>query len=515
MLPATPTPARLLDSRWLGAALLATVVVLRTPAFAVGIANIDECDFALFGRMVEAGAVPYVGVADIKPPLLYLIYHATEALFGRSFDAIRVLGIGSILATALLVRAAARAWTGDDRAGWAAAFLSVLAIVCESPAVNAEILMNVPIAAALLLLVRAERTGRLLLDVAVGAAIGVASLVKHQAAIAVLALFIAHVLLPGRGPGWRSLRRVFGLALGFSVPWLAAAAIAASQDWPSFYYWVVTRNLYQASGARVSSVGRGVSTTALYLAATTLPWWLALRSAARRRDGVAVALVVVVALTCVAVSAGGRFYEHYFLQFAPPLALLGGPELVVLLERWGEIGRVRRACVVALAVLPLFASVAYATARAVRQDFPGQNAKAKAIAEWLRSHTAPDDRVFMWGDYSVVYCLADRLPGTRYMRTAPLVGDFDPEHLPRSTSVDVFQSARDIDQALRDLAANRPAVVVDTSPADLHGWSRFPLSSVAPIARYVHEHYALVAHPAGAAVYLRRTAAPELGAAGP
>src|SRR5512132_3071620 len=119
-------------------ALVATVVLLRAPGFAVGIANIDECDFALFGRMVHAGAVPYLGVADIKPPLTYVAYHLAELLAGGpSFTAIHLLGIAAIVATALLLRAAAKAWLANESAGWAAAWLSVLAICCESPAVNA------------------------------------------------------------------------------------------------------------------------------------------------------------------------------------------------------------------------------------------------------------------------------------------------------------------------------------------------------------------------------------------
>jgi hypothetical protein len=110
----------------------------------------------------------------------------------------------------------------------------------------------------------------------------------------------------------------------------------------------------------------------------------------------------------------------------------------------------------------------------------------------------------MWGDYSIVYCLAERLPGTRYMRTAPHVGDFDPAHLPRGASFPVQRSERDIEQTLQDLCRNEPAVVVDTSPADLHGWSGFPLSRVPELDRYVREHYRQVASPAGAAVYVRQ-----------
>ena len=490
-------------------ALVAAVAVLRAPGFAVGIVNLDECDFALFGRMVQAGAVPYLGVADIKPPLTYVASHLAERLAGGpSFTAIHLLGVAAILATALLLRAAARAWTGDDRAGWAAAWLSVLAVVCESPAVNAEILMNVPVAAALLAAVLAERRGLLRLDVASGIAIGVATLVKQQAGIALVALGVAYLVpLVSRGAASRRpLLRAGALAAGFCLPWAAAAAVAASYDWPSFYSWVIARNLHQVQAARSFSWLRAAGSVALCLAATALPWGLAVRRAARPRDAIATALALLLALTFIPVSLGGRFYEHYFLQFAPPLALLGAPELAALARRFAGLGRLRRGALVALALLPFLGSVGYATARGVARDFPSQDPKANVIAAWLRANTRPGDRVFLWGDFSVVYCLAERLPGTRYMRTAPHIGDFDPLQLPPGPPAHRFRSETDIALTLSDLTANRPAVVVDTSPADLHGWSRFPLADLPDVDGYVREHYVAAAAPAGAVVYLRKDA---------
>jgi dolichyl-phosphate-mannose-protein mannosyltransferase len=550
MAPA-PSPARAspraLPDRALGLALVAAVAVLRAPGFAVGIVNLDECDFALFGRMVQAGAVPYLGVADIKPPLTYVAYHLAERLAGGpSFTAIHLLGVAAILATAFLLRAAARAWTGDDRAGWAAAWLSVLAVVCESPAVNAEILMNVPVAAALLAAVLAERRRLLRLDVASGIAIGVATLVKQQAGIALVALGVAYLVplvsasfdsasfdsAPLRGATLRTngegatpgtngegatlrtngrapLLRVAALAAGFCLPWASAVAVAAAYDWPSFYSWVIARNLHQMQAARSFSWPRAAGSVALCLAATALPWGLAVRRALAPRDAIATALALLAALTWIPVSLGGRFYEHYFLQFAPPLALLGAPELAALTRRLGALGRLRRGALVALALLPFVGSVGYATARGLAHDFPSQDPKANAIAAWLRANTQPGDRIFLWGDFSAVYCLAERLPGTRYMRTAPHIGDFDPLQLPPGRPARRFRSETDIALTLADLAANRPAVVVDTSAADLHGWSRFPLADVADVDRYVREHYLAAAHPAGAVVYLRNDAGAE------
>jgi hypothetical protein len=498
--------------------LVLVVLVLRAPGFAVGIANIDECDFALFGRMVKAGAVPYLGVADIKPPLTYVAYHFAEVLAGGpSFPAIRILGIASILATALLLRAAARTWLGDDRAGWAAAWLSVLAICCESPAVNAEILMNVPVAAALLFFVRGERSRSAWWDLACGVAIGIAALVKHQAGITLVALGLVHLatLALRKGERGHALARGLALGAGFLGAWVAAGLVAAANDWPAFYYWVVTRNLHQVAIARTSSFVRGSTAIVEVLALTALPWVLAVRSALRQRDRIATALALLLALTWIPVSMGGRFYEHYFLQFAPPLALLGASAAVRVLEAWPSLGAWHRRAWAFFVLAPVLGVLGYNSARAVLRDYPAQDPKVRAIASWLRANTSPEDRVFLWGDYSVIYCLADRLPGTRYMRTAPHIGDFDPGQIAPGESVPVFRSERDIAQTLTDLSANRPRVVVDTSTADLHGWSRFPLARVHELEAYVRDGYDLVAQPGGASIYLRRSPTAARGSSSP
>ena len=135
---------------------------------------------------------------------------------------------------------------------------------------------------------------------------------------------------------------------------------------------------------------------------------------------------------------------------------------------------------------------------------PAQEARTRELGAWLRTHTSAEDRLFVWGHYTTIYVLADRLPGTRYYATSVHVGDFDPHHLPEGFDLTPYVSPRDVDLTLGDLEANRPAYVIDTAPADIHDWHRVPLELVPALRRYVDEHYALVATPGGAAVYRRR-----------
>jgi hypothetical protein len=236
-----------------------------------------------------------------------------------------------------------------------------------------------------------------------------------------------------------------------------------------------------------------------------LIWWLAAReSTARPRQPIGLGLALALWLTWIPVSLGGRFYEHYFLQFAPSLALLAAPGLAALWEQRHALARGRRVALALALALPPLASLAVSFGLGAAGHYPSQNAKANQVASWLSAHTAPEEQVFIWGYFPPIYFLARRMPGTRYLHTGLLMGNFDPHHLGADFDAASHVSAEDLSRTLQDLNHNRPAVVVDTSPADIHDWSKIPLAKFPSLARYVEENYRLVGEPGGALVYRRR-----------
>src|SRR5262249_33590054 len=131
------------------------------------------------------------------------------------------------------------------------------------------------------------------------------------------------------------------IVAGYVAPWALTAAVCAAQgSFAAFYDWVVRRNVFQISTAHVFAAGEVLPSIAAALGAASFAWWLALRQIRRQPgDSFQRALVGLLALTVIPVSIGQRFYEHYFLQFVPPLALLGAPQLVSLADRWPQIAR--------------------------------------------------------------------------------------------------------------------------------------------------------------------------------
>jgi hypothetical protein len=488
--------------------LLAAIVILRAAGFVFGLLNLDECDFALFGRLVHEGATPYVGVVDNKPPLTYFAFAMAglAGVNGSWIVSIRVLGVLTVFLTSVALFAAAKTWTEDERQGWAAAWLGVAAGLCESPSVSAELLMNMPAAAALYCLARADRENRLKFDAAAGAAAAIALLFKQQAAIlpVAVAVAIAWEGLRGREPSCRrALLRLTSFGCGLVVPMsLLAGLFAKFAALGPLYEWSVLRNIAQVGSSSPFSLWRAAGAIGTcVLGAALIPWLLALRGSQPIRDTFHRTLVLLLVLTACSVSLGGRFYAHYFLQFVPPLALLGAPQLVLLWDRWPRLRPAARAMLLSMALLPALVYLGYGFGQGFAGGYPGQDPKTKAVAQWLAQNTARSDRVFVWGDQSVIYCSADRLPGTRYLRTAFHVGDVDPAHV--GTAFSPQLSRQDIENTIADLEANSPAIVVDTSTANIHHWSLFSLRTIPELDQYVRTRYRLEASPAGAAVYRR------------
>ena len=480
--------------------LLAAILVLRSAGFAFGLLNIDESDFAIIAKRMLQGALPYVDVVDIKPPLAYVAF-LPAGLFGpASILPMHLLAVLWVLATALVLKRAARRWTGSELAGVAAAWLSVIAGSCEVPATNTELLINLPIAAALLFWVRSETGGGLRDAWLAGLCIGLATLVRHQGILVLAALGLALCLR-------FALRKATAMTAGFALPWLLTVAFyAAAGHLPEFWDWVIGRNfLYVASGSSGSALERAAATIPLCVGAVALPWALATLETFRptQRGPARTGLLLSLWLTWVSVSIGGRFYEHYFLQFVPPLALLAAPRAGRLLESWTPLPRHTRAWVAALAVLPSLALLGYSLARGAAGNYPGQEPRARELAAWLEQHTVPADTLFVWGHYSPIYYLAHRLPGTRYLTTSVHVGNFDPGLLPDGFDLSPFRSDRDVALTLQDLEKNQVPVFVDTAPSGIHHWDRVPLSTVPVLGQYLAAHYRLEATVAGARIYRR------------
>jgi len=486
----TSAAARWLSSPW---TLLLAVAVLRVPAFVYGVLDIDESDFALIARRIAQGAMPYVDIADIKPPLAFLAYLPSGIFESVPLWPMQAVAVLWVAATSLVLRAAARRMTGSEVAGWCAAWLALVAGFCELPKVSTEILMNLPSAAALWFWVRAEQEEGKWFDLAAGACIGLASLFRHQGAVLLLSLG-AVMLVRGR------VGRLLSMAAGFALPWgLAGGFFAGTGHFAEFWDWVVRRN-FRYTSLHQGWLGRFAEGVLPSLAATLAAWIVAVRASAgalrRGPSAIEAGLIASLAASCAAICLGGRFYSHYFLQFIPLLALLGAGEAAAMIRKWPRTAA-------ALCLLPALVLGGVTIGRGMENGYPCQEPRARLLAGWLEENTRPDERLFVWGHFSPIYLMSHRLPGTRYLTTSVHVGNFDPAHVPPGFDLSPFRSDADVALTLSDLERNRVPLFIDTAPAGIHSWNRVPLSTVPALARYLAEHYRPVAEVAGARIYRR------------
>src|SRR5262249_52229794 len=149
----------------------------------------------------------------------------------------------------------------------------------------------------------------------------------------------------------------------------------------------------------------------------------------------------------------------------------------------------QRQTALALVLLPVMTAQCVHLGRGLTGKYPSQEPRTRAIADWLRAHTLPDERVVVYGHFTPIYQEAERLPGTRYIHTSQLFGNVDAMQLPDDVDAARLRAPDDEAAFIEDLATRRAQWFVDTSPANIKSWSKLPLAALPSLARYLNAHY--------------------------
>ncbi|WP_291864974.1 glycosyltransferase family 39 protein [Maribacter sp.] len=113
-----------LKSRSVFLLLSAISFVLRFPFFFRDYIDRDESTFILLGQSWVEGHLPYTELWDLKPPITYIFFAGIIAAFGKSFIAIRAVGVLIVAITAFFTFKIAIQLTTRKTAFWAS-FLCV------------------------------------------------------------------------------------------------------------------------------------------------------------------------------------------------------------------------------------------------------------------------------------------------------------------------------------------------------------------------------------------------------
>jgi hypothetical protein len=503
---------------WIAVAILTTL--LRAPSLFVEVLDPDEAGHAVNTWVWMSGGTPYVDFVDNKQPLLYAAYAAAFASLGRSLIAVHALTIPWLLLTAWLIgRLARRVWD-DDAAARAAALLFTLASVAyvekDMLSTNTEVLMNLPLVAAFWLLVDVcdESGWRAGFS---GALAAIAALFNLKAAFALPALIAAAFAVPATGRRWRG---TVWLLSGF----LIVVAAATAWFWQRgalgpFLYWNVLLNI-DYMGAGVGPGYAGYANGIVYgyprlvvFALGTAPLWVCAAAAWRSSGRHAVAralrwpLVLWAAGSLAAVCLGGRFYGHYFIQIIPPLAVLASGPVSSLRDRRPILHGVA----VAAMVLPACGWTVAGYARIAGERLDSLRPPIAAVADAVRAHTGPDDRIFVWGYWPQLYYHTRRRPASRFVFPQSLAGYVpgNPAALAPGWDPNPFIVEEHWRLFSAEMARHPADLIVDTAPGSIHFWERYPIDRYPVLRDLVARRYTRVAVIDGVILYRLRGEARE------
>lgn len=307
--------ARAID-RYRLAVLIAVAIAARAGTFGNPNVHVDEQFYLYVARRMTEGALPFVDVWDRKPLGLFLVYVPAAMLpYGWSIWAYQGLALIAVVATAWLVaRIAEQAnWSrGATAAG--VAYILLLNWVGGQGG-QAPVFYGLPVALAMLLVLRGGARGEMLAMALLGIALQIKYSVLFEGVFAGLYILWRHWQAGERSPLLRRAAMLAGIAL---LPTLAAFAWYVTIGHGAAFWYANFQSI----------IDRGEDPLDQQLAfLTTLAVWLAIPVAlaiAGLRGGDAAARRFIglwLAAAIAGVLVFGGWYLHYGLPVMVPASV--------------------------------------------------------------------------------------------------------------------------------------------------------------------------------------------------
>src|SRR5213079_32485 len=465
----------------------------------------SEAMYSVVANEIVDGGRPYADAVERKPPLIFWTYAAIFKVASKfNWKALHIVALVWTLCAMAGLYVICRELFDRNTGLIAAFFYGVFQpwLTWKNLSFDAEMLMNLPIIWAWAIAFR-RNSSRMRPELfAAGALLGAAFLLKQPAAIAAVPLGI-YLLLPSYGAS-RSLTPTNSIiqASMLTAGFFAALGLVMITLWKQgilheAFYWTIADH-------DVPHVfwGRGIANTRTFLG-VCLPLVIGAILACRDKGEIwagktaeRTALLGLLAASAIGAAAGARFYEHYYIQLIPPLALLAAPYYAQLWTRRMQPPHwlLRPSLTYAWLALTIVAfSISHWLALAARRE-------PKETGRYLLEHSAPNDRIFVWGHKARIYLEARRRPACRYILSFPLTGSVFGGPLPGfDTRSRILPGAwTNLEQ---DFARHPPTYIVDlySEPSALYPVQDFPI-----LAKLLVERYQPVARTAEGVIYRMR-----------
>jgi hypothetical protein len=400
--------------------------------------EMDEGVYGYMGWATHQGLIPYRDMYTTKPPGMWLIHSLLFLFVEPTALNIKVFAslvtLGTVLAVFFVVRKMA-----DQQAGLMAAVL--YGIFSNGPniqggGVNSEVFMVLPYTLAAYSLVRAVETTEGKHYLLFGLFTGLACTFKQVAVVNFFWVGLYLLYRIGRARDWqvraRALKDGLWVAAGAVLPWIPFVCYFFLKDaLGKFYFWVVSSNFsYIGDGyQKLPTFSIFVKSFKGVLSENGLLWLLALAGIAWHweipedsgRSGfsdkpqpwrmTASGLMALWPLfSMIGIGLGGRFFAHYYIQIIPPLAVLGGLGLRILIYkiRIQGAGFFRRPTGIVVAGVFAWSLFLFVVTDAPfylkydgiqisqRQYNSPVFAVTRFIGKYLKDHTRKNDFVYVW-----------------------------------------------------------------------------------------------------------------------
>jgi hypothetical protein len=458
----------------------------------------DEGEYAYAGQLIRQGIPPYQLAYNMKFPGVYFAYAGLMTLCGETTRGIH-LGMALVTSlTAVLVFLIGRKLFSPMGGLLAAASYVLLAAAPAAFGLAGHATHFIALfttAGALILLGAEEKPAAWKWSLA-GVLFGSAILMKQHALLSA-ALMVGWI-------GWSqwkknpaeklSAAKPVALFIGGSaLPLLVmAVGLASAGVWKQFYFWAIEYATQYASAVSIRTAWSGflngftpVFNTSWSLWVTGLLGVGAIFYAQQfRRQGVILILFLGGMLAAI---PGFHFRGHYFLAALPGLALLSAAAGMVA---WGRIkdatGRGLLAAIIGAALLvPMWNNRAIwftaSPAQVARQVYSlNPFLESPVVADYLREHTAPEDKIAVIGSEPQIYFHARRHSASGYLYMYALT---EPQPL----------GSRMREEFAREVETNQPRYIVFVDIVT--SWISLTQSDTSILTwwnEFVKQHYEIV-----------------------
>ncbi|HVU05152.1 MAG TPA: glycosyltransferase family 39 protein [Polyangiaceae bacterium] len=426
----------------------------------------DQGIYAVVGEAILDGKMPYRDAWDFKPPGIFLVYAAAQALFGKTMASVRILEALGILAEVLAFRRLSRTLFGSRLAGLLGGALAALIHAelefwhtgqPESFGGVLGVLALLPVTGA-----GADPSGtdrdRLSAWARAGVLFGAAFLMKPPlggGAIVSAAYVGAAEFRRTRSP-FRAVVPAFVMGAASCLPialtalWFVERGAWPALSWTLFEFTPGYTALgWHGSPAGLYWYGLGEALTEFsHVLPVALPFALVLpKIHSRERSGTALVLgIVLVHVAGIALQA--KFFQYHYGATLPLLAFVAGLGLEKVFRYVSRVPVVSPGLILAVLVVLVFLvservalrhnpgtfwerswdRLTFLTTRSPSRETLDRKLYAvvdysldtdRRTARAVARLSEPEDSIFVWGFEPHVYWFSDRRPASRYVYDVP------------------------------------------------------------------------------------------------